>query len=394
MNRFAIFLLASVFAAMPAASQQVQTPYVAKPPMSATGGSNVAAAPAPVLPGAPAPTNAATAPQEFASGAPTSPPAQQQIQAQPGQSAPLVQAQDPGVQVMVPMATTEGGIPQFIDSGVGGINADAMQPLTDNNQTNAMRNKGFNDAIETLFPMTPEMLRQFNRIYDESQEAILSRPEPRAVIGSGLVSLEPGAPPPALNVVPGIASVIGFYDATGKPWPVTQYVVGNGAAFQIIQLGQGSNSLTVTPLTRVGWTNIVVVLQDQPTPVVLRVHVGEDSAHYRHDIQVLAMGPFAEPVMAANVDLGPRAGNAILLAALTGVDMPPDARAVGIVGANASGWITGGDLYVRSRTALISPSWTESMAGPDGVRVYRLAPSEVLLFSNDGQIVRASVELP
>lgn len=383
MNKFAIFLLSSVFAAMPVAAQQLQQQYVSQPPMSATGGSNVAAAPAPVLPGAPAPTNAAAAPQEFAPGA-----------VSPAQAVQSPAAIDPGLQVMVPMDTTQGGIPQFVDSGVAGFYADQVPTLTDNNQTNAMRNKGFNDAIETLFPMTPDMLRQFNRIYDESQEAILSRPEPRAVIGSGLVSLEPGAPPPSMNVVPGIASVIGFYDATGKAWPITQYVVGNGSAFQVIQLGDGSNSLTITPLARTGWTNLVAVLEGQPTPVVLRVNIGTDTAHYRNDIQVMAMGPNAEPVMAASNDLGPRAGDAVLLAALTGVDMPPDSKSVGIVGANATAWITGGELYVRSRTALISPSWTSSMAGPDGVRVYRLAPSEVLLFSNDGQIVRASVELP
>lgn len=294
---------------------------------------------------------------------------------------------------MVPM-NANGGIPQFVDSGVGGYFQEDVPALTDNTQTNALRNKGFNDAVETLFPMTPDMLRQMGRIYDESQEAILSRPEPRAVVGANIVSLEPGAPPPSVSVVPGIASVIGFYDATGQAWPVVQYVVGDGASFQIIQLGEGSNSFTVTPRTRTGWTNLVVKLQDEPTPVVLRVNVSKDTVHDRLDIQVLAMGPNAEPVMAATQELGPRAGDAVLLAALTGVDMPRDAKPVGITGASASAWLTGGELYVRSRVALVSPSWTGSMAGPDGVRVYRLAPSEVLLFSNEGQIVRASVELP
>jgi len=366
--------------------------------MSATGGANVVDAP--VLPGAPsAPTQATTSaaglPQATGATPSQIPPAAQQpaVAQEAALADPAAVPAGVNPQVLVPLADN-AGIPQFVDDGVAGFGLEAIPPLTDNHGTNAARNKGFNDAVETLFPMTPEMLRRFNEIYDQSQEAILSRPEPRAVVGSGLVSLEPGAPPPALKVVPGIASVLGFYDATGKPWPVTQYVVGDGGAFQIIQLGAGSNSLTVTPLTRVGWTNLVVVLEDQATPVVLKVHVGADTAHYRHDIQVLAMGPNAEPVMAANEDLGPRAGDAVLLAALTGVDLPPDARPVGITGASASAWITGGDLYVRSRTPLISPSWTASMAGPDGVRVYRLSPSPVLLFSNDGQIVRATAELP
>jgi intracellular multiplication protein IcmK len=297
-------------------------------------------------------------------------------------------------QVMVPYADSQG-VPQFVGVYAQNWQGQAVPPLTDNSSMNPARAQGFNDAIETLFPMTPDMIRQFQQIYNNSQEAILSRPEPRAVIGAGMVSLEPGAAPPTLNVVPGIASVVTLFDATGQAWPIEQYIVGNGAAFQIIQLGENPNSFTVTPQVPVGWTNIVVKLAGEPTPVVLRVLVNKDSAHYRHDIQVLAMGPNAEPVMAATqADLGPRAGDAVLLAALTGVDLPPDARPVGVAGVAASAWMTSGDLYVRSRVPLISPSWTSSLAGPDGVRVYRMSPSPVLLFSNDGQVVRATVELP
>lgn len=286
------------------------------------------------------------------------------------------------------------GVPPLIATGdpAGGI--DGLPPLSDGKAATRERNEGFNNAIDQLFPMTPDMLRRLRTIYENSQEAILARPEPSAVVGADIVSLEPGARPPELSVVPGIASVISFYDASGQSWPISQYVLGNGTGFQVIHLSDSANSMTVTPLIRVGWTNIIVTLKGEPTPVVISVRVGDQRAHYRHDLTVMALGPNAKPGMASNDDLGPRAGNVTLLAALTGVDMPEKARQVAVSGVRATAWLSGSDLYIRSRTPLISPSWSESMAGPDGMRVYKLNPSPVLLFSNDGSIVRATVELP
>ncbi|MEW5423989.1 DotH/IcmK family type IV secretion protein [Amorphus sp. 3PC139-8] len=266
--------------------------------------------------------------------------------------------------------------------------------LSSGHEMSPERADGFNEAVQQLFPMTPEMIRKLKEIYDESQEAIQERPLPNAVVDADLVSLEPGAPPPTLNVVPGIASVISVFDATGRQWPIRQYVVGNGRDFQVLQLGEKSNSLTVTPLSRVGWTNLVVALEGEPTPISMTVSITRDRAHYRHDIQVMAMGPNAEPTPTSVASAGPRPGDSTLLAAVAGVDMPQGARAVDISGIQATGWLYDGDLFLRSRHALLSPRWTGSLSGPDGVRVYRLAPARVVLFSENGRPTRARVELP
>jgi len=284
--------------------------------------------------------------------------------------------------------------------GEGAAEDDAVSPgdglpeITDGRALSAEKIEGFNEAIEQNFPMTPEMIRRYRDIYENTERALSDRAEPEARVDAGFISLEPGETPSEISVAPGIASVLGFYDMTGQPWPIEQYVLGSGEDFQAVQLGQSSNNIAITPLKRFGWSNLVVVLKDQPKPVVMRVGISTETAHYRHDVQVMAAGPNATRNTAASDRVLTEAGSGLLLAALSGVDLPSSARPVDIVGVDARAWVVGERLFVRSRHALLSPSWAASMSGPDGIRVYEIKPGPVALFSVDGTIVRADVVLP
>jgi len=290
------------------------------------------------------------------------------------------------------------GAPPATGSGPGaGAEAPALSdPLSTNRDMNPMRIEGFNSSIEQIFPMTPEMILRYRQIYDEQQRAILDRPEPEVLNTTGLVSLEPGESSPVIYVSPSVASVIGFYDATGAAWPINQFVVGDGQSFRTVRLGENSNNLTISPAKRIGHTNIVALLQGEDKPVTLQIRVSESQVNYRHDIQVMRVGPNA----ALNNAVSPssrtveEAGNSLLLATLSGVDIPPAAVPVRVEGVDARAWLHQDTVYVRSRHALLSPAWTESMSGPDGVRVYRIKSASVALFSVEGRIVRAELKLP
>lgn len=277
---------------------------------------------------------------------------------------------------------------------------DGMPAISTGNVLNTEKIDGFNEAIEGVFPMTPDMIRQYRRIFEENQRAVMERPEPQATSDAGIISLEPGEESPSVNLAPGIASVVGFYDASGQPWPISQYVIGSGDQFQVIQLGKDANSLTITPLAAIGWTNLVIMLRDEPKPIVMRLAVNPETAHYRRDIQVMRMGPNSVPNMAMPGPGGPggnvisEAGNTVLLAALTGVDLPAGARPVNVSGVAARAWLLDDTMFIRSQAPLLSPTWSNSMSGPDGVRVYEIPPSSVALFSVDGTIVRADIALP
>jgi len=266
--------------------------------------------------------------------------------------------------------------------------------LTDG-RADSDRIDGFNEAVPAALPMTPEMIERFREIYNRTQDATLARPDIDAIVDADLVSLEPGAPPPTFTVSPGVASVLSFFDASGQPWPIAGYVVGNESGFQILRLSEDqSNFITITPRLPTGWTNLVVSLEGEATPVVLTVRIDRTKAHYRRDVQVMAMGPNARPSPAVPERSGPRPGDGSLLSFLAATEFPQGTRAIDVTGADARAWVFGDDLYIRSRLALISPSWTASMTGPDGVRIYRLARTPVALFSDRGRITRARIALP
>lgn len=282
------------------------------------------------------------------------------------------------------------------DPGVGAQASTPQDLLATGREMDQLRIDGFNQSIDQIFPMTPEMIARYREIYEDQQRAILERPEPEALSTTGLVSLEPGEASPVIYVSPSVASVLGFYDATGAAWPINQFVVGDGEGFRVVRLGENSNNLTISPQKRIGFTNIVALLEGEDKPVTLRVRISDAQVNHRHDIQVMRVGPNAElnnAVSSASRTVE-EAGNSLLLATLSGVDVPSGAVPVRVEGVDARAWAYEGSLYVRSRHALLSPSWTESMSGPDGVRVYRINTASVALFSVDGRIVRAELKLP
>ncbi|MDE0531978.1 MAG: hypothetical protein OXI01_11110 [Albidovulum sp.] len=238
---------------------------------------------------------------------------------------------------------------------------DLAQASLPNGATAAdQREEAFKEALKKAFPMTPDMVRKYREIFEENERAIGEIPEPEPLVDSELVVLAPGDPPPSLRVAPGIASVIGFFDAYGNPWPIRQHVVGNGDDYRIFDFGEGTNSLAVSPAVRVGWTNLVVALENEPLPVVARIVVDRKSAHYRHDIRVLRMARFEQPKIEKP---SPRRKDP-LQSALAGFGMPSGAKSVPVEGAPASAWLLGDSLYVRSPHPLASPPWTETASRP------------------------------
>ncbi len=251
----------------------------------------------------------------------------------------------------------------------------------------------FYEALGNIFPMTPEMVNQFLETYLANESAVLNRPEPDPLIDFQMVSLDPGEKPSIVMVAPGIASAIGFFDATGAPWPVTQFVVGDSANFEILQLGENSNSLTISPLARGGETNLVISLHEEPTPLVLKVVVSSETVHYQVNFQITRLRPSSETANVGREDEFPMPGNKDLLKALAGTFVPEEAITVVLEGLKAEAWVKGDNLFIRSRFVLLSPPWEGSLAGPDGIFSYQLPLSSVLLFSVGERVKKVTLLL-
>lgn len=264
----------------------------------------------------------------------------------------------------------------------------------------------YRDALGNLLPVPPSLLRDFNdRLRQHREAAADSRPAPQAIISEAdIVSLEPGGMPPVVRLSPGIATVINFSDGTGQPWPVAGFVIGDREGFDVLHPAgvdgmQGPSHLAAAPLRSAGWTNLVVTLAGEATPVVLSLVIDRLKPHYRLDVQVMALGPnaAARPAPAARP---PQPGSRQLLRFVAAADLPEGVQEAGID--NVLGtrvWVSpstgdGRTMWVRTRHALLGPEWTEVLSGPNGVRVYRLPAASMLLFSVGGRTTMARVDLP
>lgn len=286
--------------------------------------------------------------------------------------------------------------PPVGDSGERALNHFGISEAEDDasNPSHSLAEEGFNSAIEQVFPMTPDMVRRYLRILEENERASTETPEPAPISVAEMIVFDPSDAPPRIHVAPGIATAVGFYDSTGSPWPVRQYVLGDGERFQVIQLGEGSNTLTVSALSRFGWTNLVVALADEPSPVVLRISVERDQAHYRTNIQLAKPGPEAAPDYEVPLEESTFPSDPNLRDIVGGLGPAVPAVDIPVSGVDASAWLVDEDIYIRSKHALLSPSWSASLSGLYGVRAYKVPLSSVLLFSIGGRIIRADLDLP
>ena len=259
---------------------------------------------------------------------------------------------------------------------------------------NSHRSRSFQGALEQAFPMTPEMVRKYRDVFADNDRAVREKVEPQSLSSSQLVSLEPGASPPVVQLSPGIATALGFYDASGMPWPVRQYVVGDGDGYQIIQLGENSNTLAISPRRRVGWTNMIVALLEEPQPVVMRLQIADDQAHFRSDLHLTRLGPNSAASNAITTRPVPQAGDRELLAIASGTILPGNLTRLEVNGYPVEAWLSDGSVILRTRHPLLSPAWNDSITGSDGVRAYRLPLHSTLLLSVDESVVRSELELP
>ena len=263
----------------------------------------------------------------------------------------------------------------------------------------------YGEAAESILPVSPALIMDFNERLRAARGAASWRPPPRSVsVDADLASLDPGATPPEVRLAPGIATVVTFSDATGSPWPVAGFVVGDESSFDIRHPGgidgeQGPSHLTMAPLVEAGWSNLVVELAGAAIPLVLSLGIDPLAPHYRLDVQILAEGPNALPAREAGSP-PPRAGSVRLLRFIAAVDLPAAAKELPVPGVGGTrAWLIGGDgeeesIVVRTEHHLLGPAWSEAMAGTGGLRVYRLPAVDALLFSVDGSATVARLSRP
>ena len=252
-----------------------------------------------------------------------------------------------------------------------------------------IRARSYDAAITGLLPLRPGEIRKMLETYDKTQQAvevpIYPYPKPQSIVQT--VSLDPGSLPPEIKVATGHVTTLNILDVTGAPWPIQD--ISWAGNFEMVQPESGGNVLRITPMSEFAYGNISIRLISLTTPITFIVKAHRDTVQYRFDARIPEYGPNAKPpVVQGGVSL--EAGNSIMAGMLSGV--PPDGAVrmdVAGVDGRTSAYKYNDMTYVRTPLTLLSPGWTSSVSSGDGMNVYQLHESPVLLLSDAGDMKRA-----
>lgn len=328
--------------------------------------------------------------------------------------------------VPVQAANPMGSIPQ---AGGGGINYGAtgslnqqhiVVPTTMTNQAIGYNSGGYNAGVNTMNPsvgvpnalptglpnainaplirrdreeLTPlertmnilntpddriKELRQ--ELYNKGKLLNESALPPAKPVNSVVVaSLSPGATSPVVRLTKGRTSAVMVTDSTGKPWPIMNFDGLSDENFVLNRLdGTASEGymLSVTPLAQFVSGNLVLVLKDLPSPLVIEFVTAQAEVDVKTEIRVQAIGPNA---IIQSLSM-PESINPQLLSLLQGV-APDNAKALTTSTNAVQAWLVNDQMYVRTRYRISSPAPIDLTSSPDGTFAYKLPVAPVVLYS-------------
>lgn len=361
------------------------------------------------------PTQQAPAIQQAVTPAPTPdavPTAQQEVPQTvtitnaTGYAPDAANAKIPSTSGMLPAAavTTNAGMDMSINPDlVGGY--DPSMPAGPNNpvpyevqleqRTRELQDKAramaFEQAKKSALPMETYEIRDVLGRLKDTQEAIQTpaRPAPTPSNVIKTVSTDPSAKPQIIKLAVGNVTTLNVIDVTGEPWPIVD--IGFGGAFDVKPPEAGGHVIRITPLRDFARGNLVIRLLKMTTPIAFQLRAGGDSVFYRFDARVPEYGPNAKmPLIGEGI--GAHAGDKVTTSFLEGVP-PTGAVKLNVEGIDArtTAYRFSGTMYIRTPLSLLSPAWQGSATSADGMNVYLLQETPVLLLSDKGSLVRARI---
>lgn len=271
-------------------------------------------------------------------------------------------------------------------------------PLSVEDLQRAFGRQGLSDedlirSMSATTPLSPDQIRSVRRYVDSIRQATSEPPGPpaKAMVSSRTVSLEPGEMPSVIRMQNGTVTSLIFQDATGAPWPVQKVTTGN--ADWTVDHPAGSNIVMLSPKIEYTHSNISILLDRAPAPVILLLEAGgKKEVDHRVDFVVQGRGPQA---VTLSMDMG-RTGTAIpdyMIAFQDGV-APEGAQRLrhrGLDGVDV--WRYKGNLIVRTRASNPAPSPHRAVRAADGTHVYEIPETPVVSLLSGGRMVRLSIDI-
>lgn len=246
-------------------------------------------------------------------------------------------------------------------------------------------------ALRDALPVTQAEVRRLKARLDALERASAAPVgfTPKPVSSSISITQSPGETPPLVRLAVGNVSSVVFTDITGAPWPVVYAVPGDRAKFQVTIPTANSPAIEINQLAAYPSGDVNVTLKGDPIPVTLTLISGQREVDTRLDVRILKRGPNAAAQIIKQPI--PETADKTITDFLDGV-APHGAQDMKTSLAGVQAWRLKGNVYLRTKLALLSPAWTNSVASADGTNAYEIADTPVVLVSDNGTPVSVSVQ--
>ena len=252
------------------------------------------------------------------------------------------------------------------------------------------RRENVDKTIYEEYPMNSEeiyKMRQIQRDVNKAKNAPLR--DLKLDITSQELDVDVNNPI-ILRVARGYNATLVFFDQSGAPWPIEGDVLHNKSSFASNVVSKTKHIVSFDIAEDFSESTAMITLEGHPVPIIVKLVGGDTVVDSRKSIRVLKYGPNAEIEPFSYTELENVSSE--MLSILEGANIPNGAKRYLLNGVSGEAYLYEGDLYIRTRAMLMSPPWKQSAVSNSGYRVYRMKPSSVLLFSNNGERIEATVE--
>ncbi len=258
----------------------------------------------------------------------------------------------------------------------------------------APTDEAFLKALKERFPLSSSQIRTFKERADIAQwdnQEQLTVPKP--VIGTMTANLEPGSIPSVIKIASGYVTSLVFLDESGQPWPIAGYAVGDKDAFQI-NWDNRSNIMFIQSNKKYASTNLVLQMANLNIPVLFTVVADQSEVFYRLDLRIPRQGPNSETsgvLLSSNASL-PHGTNNLTMTNLLDNIPPANSKKLSVEGGEASAWQLDDHLFLRTKLTVLSPKWGAVVSSSDGMHVYDMQSTPVVLASQNGKTVQLTMK--
>ena len=247
----------------------------------------------------------------------------------------------------------------------------------------------FEESLRQMMPLNEGQIHEYRERSDQRERALLPV-SPSLNSRTARVSLEPGSAPVRVLTTANVATSLVIHDSTGQPWPITSVTNGGPSFFQVLRPDlPDANLLNIMPTQAYGTSTIVVTLEKQDIPLVIRLESDSARSPKRKAdalvlFQISAHGPRAKAPVIETIQ---ETVDSTLLALL---DRVPPKEAVRVrlepIMEKVSVWKVNNTHYIRTSHTLMWPAWTASVNGAGNVTCYEAPVTSRIMISNNGKI--------